>query len=618
MPSPRREPADTRYLVRRFELISLADGSELIYCPENQASISVPLALSRLLGRCRDPKTLREHAHVLRSQGLAGTPLRAVEQVLAELAEAGILVSERELLSRLRRSDAPTDGVLITALGVPTCNRPEALRRLLDGFLTHAHDYGRALEVCVADDSREASMRALNEAVVGAALGPGARRVFYAGPEEKAAFVQTLVRERGLPQEEVEFALLGPRGCGATYGANRNILLLHTAGEGLFAPDDDMVCRGTPAPETGPELMLGGEGACWFFTDRTRARQLARAPGEDFFGMHERLLGRSIGGCVSALPEEQVRVNGPLQGSGEERAWNARVRVTHTGILGDFAMDNPLYYLMVKGDTRQRLLRSEAHYRAAYRCRQVLFSLKHTTIVPTPTANSCANAYDNRIPLPPFLPAFRGEDVIFGQVLRTCFAAWGGHLPWAMLHAPVKARRFTREQLDERGRGVMVFQLLGLCLPNLAFGDEVDGALRMRSLGQQMVGLASLPPADFEEHLRSRLWMQNASMLDTLDRLLDEFEGRPRFWAEDLRRHLHVRREALRACKPPLPQDLPAGLSEEEARTLTQRLVLRYGRLLCVWPDIVAEAAALRQDGRRLGRELKPRARRAARTSTRR
>ena len=38
----------------------------------------------------------------------------------------------------------------------------------------------------------------------------------------------------------------------------------------------------------------------------------------------------------------------------------------------------------------------------------------------------------------------------------------------------------------------------------------------------------------------------------------------------------------------------------DEARTLTRQLVLKFGRLLEAWPDLVEAAKRLRANGRRL------------------
>jgi hypothetical protein len=53
-----------------------------------------------------------------------------------------------------------------------------------------------------------------------------------------------------------------------------------------------------------------------------------------------------------------------------------------------------------------------------------------------------------------------------------------------------------------------------------------------------------------------------------------------------------------------LAADLVDAFGREHARTLMQRLVLRTGRLLKVWPQMRKAALEIKQQGKQLGIEL--------------
>ena len=61
--------------------------------------------------------------------------------------------------------------------------------------------------------------------------------ISYAGVEEKSAFASRLAEAGGIPEEVVRSGCLPSPGSVATIGANRNALLLHTAGERIFSAE---------------------------------------------------------------------------------------------------------------------------------------------------------------------------------------------------------------------------------------------------------------------------------------------------------------------------------------------------------------------------------------------
>src|SRR5215510_1554334 len=88
----------------------------------------------------------------------------------------------------------------ISCLGVTTCNRTEQLRRCLSSYVSKLRKHGRTFEVAVMDDSGSVEDRkACREWL----LSFGHRfqiKVFYAGEEEKAAYVTRMAAE-GIPSE---------------------------------------------------------------------------------------------------------------------------------------------------------------------------------------------------------------------------------------------------------------------------------------------------------------------------------------------------------------------------------------------------------------------------------
>jgi hypothetical protein len=79
----------------------------------------------------------------------------------------------------------------------------------------------------------------------------------------------------------------------------------------------------------------------------------------------------------------------------------------------------------------------------------------------------------------------------------------------------------------------------------------------------------------------------------------------PKFWADDLRRHIDAFYDAAPARTFLVPRDILDDCKDlAVAEALTRRIVLRFGQLLASWGDIASAAARLREAGVRLAQPI--------------
>ena len=129
-------------------------------------------------------------------------------------------------------------------------------------------------------------------------------RTLYAGKKEKTHFIEELVRTAkgdGLPEEAVAFALFGDEAFVHTFGVNRNACLLATPGELSLMTDDDIVCQPAMPEEPIKALFLDSLMEPLvnnFYADRKQLTESVRTTEVDVLSCHEKLLGRTIGGCL--------------------------------------------------------------------------------------------------------------------------------------------------------------------------------------------------------------------------------------------------------------------------------------------------------------------------------
>lgn len=602
----------------RTDLVSLpiGGGQYLAYSKLDKSSHVLPAVLADLLNVCGTFKPLSEHAQACYDflSAVTQQPDDSREQFiirsLEEFMSAGLLVPESMLRQSFRQRGDVQPGPRITSVGVVTNNRVAGLKRCLVSYMENDRGHGRGSEFVVMDDSREPEVREAALLMLQSLQKHYGVRVSYAGPAEKRSFADALVKESGLPRDAVDFALFDTEQCGHPIGANRNALLLHTVGELAFSTDDDVVCEVAPAPSQKEGLAFESRGdftKFWFFPDRQAALSAARRVGEDILSIHERLLGRSLAGCVAeydhgGLSFEQVNA----QTLHHLAAQRGRVPVTFNGVFGDSAMESPAMLLSLKLDSRQRLLQSKSTYLSALTSREVFRTVDRACVTDNPSCVTTTFGFDNSKFLPPFMPVLRSEDDIFGFTLRACVEdGYFGYLPWAVLHSPVEARAYSKNFLKESAASVRMYNVILACLTSFQLWREVtDEGQRLLRFGKHLVEIAAAPQRDFEEFVRVQMWRARSESIGYLEGYMHYFRRAPDFWADDVQYYIHNLRTALTADDFIVPQDLLSGRGAEEARKVSQRLVLKFGQLLCHWPELVEAARTLRAKGLRLARPL--------------
>lgn len=570
-----------RYLGDR---VSVGDGSELVRPWAGGQPVRVPTAVVDQAERCDRFATLDAHADALVAT-LGVDPARRVDLrgMLGHLVEDGVLVSEREVARSVGRSGS-ADPEPIAALGVVTCDRPQALRRGLESFVSVHRRTGRSLEVAIFDDSGPGPSAA-NREVLASLSGVGVR---YAGRDEKHAYRQALVGQ-GHDPETVAFALSDPEGAGLPIGANRNALLLDAVGECVVSVDDDIVARTFAPACLRPGLAVADENPLDIEFLDDRASVLAGGvedPEADPIGIHQQWLGRSVGAGAASLD-----LDGASPGLLRVLRDGATVAATQLGYAGDSGMSGGgAWLLALEGELRERLVVPAAAYARATTRREVIRLARRWTVSGSDHFMTGCVGLDHRRVLPPFFPVGRNEDLLFATLLRRSDpGALIGYAPRAILHAPWEPR--PPEALLQGAGVVSDAEIVLTAIASVSWAPCPGPEAWFRRAGAHLGELSAVPVAAFGRWLRDAAWRHLGAQLDHLHRLLETFGGEPEHWAADVRRMRDAIVEQRRA--DPVPPD--------RAERLRVR-VGRFGRLLAAWPDLRESAAALRRRGVRVAR----------------
>ena len=576
-----------------------------------------------VLGACRGERTLEEHA-VVAAQRLGRKP-ETLGGLLLSLVVKGLLVEEGALRSLVRGAERPAqlarDPVRLETLGVPTKGRAAGLGECLAGHAAAARERGRRVTCVVADSSTGDDLEATRAAL--AAAGEGGVVVRHVTLRQRARFAPVLAGRAGVDPALVAFALTGDPRLGSDTGANRNALLLDSAGEPLLMTDDDVRARAVRAPGTSERGAHAGprarEGAAARASARDPHAPLAlwsgdpyeawfADPGErivrddewetpDTFALHEALLGVDVARAVTHA-EGEVRAGGVFFQRLVRRG--GRVVTTQLGCAGDHGMGASFSLLLFGGASRARLLASEARFEDAFTRRRILRSPLAPTISDTSFCMSMSLGVDTRDLVPPFAPCGRNADGLFGAVVRACVAdSFTAFVPWAVEHAPSRRRSTSfDEELSFAGRGELndfVHLALGLVLDPRGG----DAAVNLAEAGSALVRLAARP-RDAELLLREQTMRASARRLAQIDRVLADHGRRPPFWARVLERFADAIRTNLTHPAAHLPVELVKAHGETAARDLFFAHLTDVGRLLAAWPALFEAARELRAAGVRL------------------
>jgi hypothetical protein len=590
-------PASPTYHRGPFGVVPVGREQVLASATELHEPTLLHRRVSEIVTSCSPFATLEEHARRLcRDPRQPGLTEAAALAGLQEAAARGLLVSADQVL---RAGAAPAaDGPPIRSIGVVTKGRPDALVRCLVGFSENLRSSGRSAQLTVVDSTQQAGAGHVREAVqnLESQLQTPIR---YVGLAEKTTFARDLVRAAGVDPRLAEFALLGLPGQEHDVGANRNAMILLHAGGKVFCADDDMVCdlRG-PAAEPDAVSLTGEESpvpVTLYRTFEDARAALAPRPG-CVLDLHEQRLGHTVTGALAGTPPGQIRLGSfPLRLLTSLLRGEGRVVASFGGYYGDSGASYPAFFLWSGPTVRHQVTGGLEDYRALVDSRQM------TRLAPLPTITGgrfsmCGHsALDCRTLLPAFFPNLRGEDHLFGQLLRGCFEdALFAHVPQAIAHRPWETRGPHDRRWDPRP-GLRMMAVVGQALDMAELSAQVarSGERRLRMLGRGLREIALLPAPDFRELMRKRVSAAVARMIARSDQLIEEAGGTPAYWVADLHLHRDHLLEVLANPDRDAPVELLAGRDAPAASALLQQALERYGSLLEVWPELFEAARQL-------------------------
>jgi len=586
------EPDDPRlWSFTGVELISQPDGLTLLIDTLSDKRLVVQEEVGITLTYCEAFRTLRGHAeHLVTVLPQLGGQVEPIIPVLAQIRDAGLLRQAEEFIDRFSEESASEPQAPI-AVFIITCDRPAAVERLL-ASMRRAPSNDLPQQYTLIDDSRDDQHRAENVRLVDAHNAKESFQVSYFGMEERARFIEFLIGALPDCKDSIHYLLRRDEwGSHPTYGLARSLALLLGVNRRTLIFDDDVLCEAVRPPLAGGQVAFGSiNGRQAVFYDSLESldankQLLAESP----IALMSRQLGLPLARglkslCHGALPTTALaKANGAFVRSLNP---DSTIIQTQCSTWGDPGTGSGHWIVDLDAHSIERLLNVPAGVVATVDARASFLGYDSPTLTKHGVMSQ-VTGYDARQLLPPFLPAFRGEDALFSYMLTAMHPrslvlnhAWGIH------HRPLE----TRASRNLRGRiaaGGGISLITRWIADNVDLSNNLPATTRLNRIALSLEALTELDEPALINFARLELAKSQSSQLEAYRRQLERADlHQSTNWSNYLRRGYDEISAALRET-PSLDDLLAFSVTEPESTLAALRHSgKRFAAALQAWPAL--------------------------------
>jgi hypothetical protein len=582
------------------ELIAINEAATLVINRNNGNQQVMASQVVEALKTCTEFDTLQGHATNLADtrpelEGDRDMALSALEGLLA----AGMLLRAEDVCARLA-PDTPRQ-LPPTRVFIITCDRPAAVERLLESML-HNAKLSRHDALFLVDDSREAANRDANHEAVAKFNMRSAREMFYVSEEAQAELLSGLTNALPAHADGIRFLLDRSQWLGKkTYGRSRTLCLLLSVGYRAILMDDDIVCRAIMPPITEPGIGIGSGGMrkAAFFESEKALLECAPPAAFDPISGHAGLLGSPLGHALSSLngkPLEYYDLHDTSAAMANVLSSESPILVTQSGSLGDTGSQNGHWAVYQSQDTIKRLLSAPHGMTEALQNRLAWLGGTRPNVYKMPFMSQLTGL-DNSYLLPPYFPAFRGEDLLFGGMLAAMHRdSVALEYPFNVPHLPMEERKVNLETSMEAKGGMSL--IVRYLTEHIDYRDDNDPEYNLGLLAGEALRLSTRPANELLLDYRAELARGHADQLHLLQsqyaqsQQLDEPA-----WQAYLKRGVEEVQQAL--AEPHSPTDMSGVPPEASALELIadfQRMAKGFAEALSAWVEMRRVASELAQE----------------------
>lgn len=421
---------------------------------------------------------------------------------------------------------ALSPNVKISWFVVPTKDRPGNLYKCLSSYIKNTKAFSRDVSVLVSDDSVLSESVRENRNVIAAIRRKFGVKIYYNGLDEKKQIAKALAHQVGVSHSLTEFAILGYQNGMATYGANRNSIVLATLGHCVFSADDDTLCylKSSLSQNADVNSTIGDSLPHQFFKSRKEAIRSVNRIHTDLLGAHESYLGRGVTGLLHSESVQSDPMSESLHGN---------IKIVSNGIVGDSGYLSASAIALSVGTSAAPQLDTEINYRRCMTSREVVRQVGNLQIGPAHKFMATAYSFINDGSLPPFFPNCRNEDGVLAYFVSISMPEVHiANLPLSIVHAANLNRKYSNSSFQFR-----FSELLIAVFRHWAIRND-NPKENLANFGQFLVDTANLSKQELSATLGDIITDLMRAKIDYLLSLLSLNKFFPEYWAEDMRRQI--------------------------------------------------------------------------------
>ena len=580
-----------------IELIDASDELTLLLDTASEKRLLVRKEVAIALTHCEAYRTLRGHAeHLVATLPQLGGQVEPVIPVLAQIRDAGLLREGATSLRHLTTS-VEKSGLAPVQVFIITCDRPAAVERLLTS-MAGSTAQGLPGAYTLIDDSRDAALAEANQALIEAHNAKAGFHVRYFGLEAREQLLAHLIATEPQHEDSIRF-LLDRQHWGdlPTYGLSRSLALLLGVGSRVMIFDDDVLCEAVRSPLPEEPLHFGGISSrkAVFWSNDEDQEAAKKGLKDSPIALMARQLGSTLSEGIGTLSHGElpdVALKGANGAFVRSLKPDSPILQTQCSTWGDPGTGSGHWISELDVASVDRLLSvpgglvNTVDARAAWLGYDGPTLTKHGVM-------SQLTGYDASHLLPPFMPAFRGEDSLFAFMLLTLHPnSLVLNYSWAVPHRPLERRTSRSLKVPIAAQGGM--SLLTRCVgDNVQLSEAHTPTERLNTMAQGINDLTRLGEADLQAFARTELANWQASQAGHFRRQLAQAPAlQSANWQQYLERGHEEAFTALQ--QTPSWDDLLAHPVEDSAHTLS--LVRSGGQRLSnalkAWPLLWAAAAS--------------------------
>lgn len=597
---PRPDPNAPLYASEDGVVASLSNNECIFQVRRSGDTHVMTFQVLQALDQSREFRSLDEHvARVIAAVPGLQTQREGVGRVFEGLISRGLLVSDRDFLSRLARADAREPAPL-RAVFIRACDRPEQLERLVASLVDYERRFRGNRHYVLLDDSttREAANR--HRDLLREFARSSGCKLTYVGSSERERLISRLAR--AVPKAST----ILPHLFGGTRSADRfgggagwNLALLLSAGARFVLFDDDhrLPLRRPEGARAGLDPNPSARAGTQFYRNIENALGAGEEVDADPFELHLGAVGRSLGALTGSADYaiERAALRGLALSRLDHLDGDAPILATHHGSYGSSRTESGTWLYQLPAEERAEFVRDREGYLRNVELGSIWYGCRQARAANAATFTPFA--FDNSVLLPCTNPVGRGEDALFSQVARLCHSsALTLELPLAIGHVQETQRKRSARTLAAHTPRFNYFvgDFVQRQLPEF-HADAPAQRLQLLSAHLRDIGAAS--ERGRLHQLREYLAYARADLVERLQQQYDSAADAPVYWQADVRSIIEANGRALIAKKAPRLGDWNEAVDEAACASLLREETSQLADIYEAWPALWEHA---REQGERL------------------